>query len=553
MRKKLSLIIFLSISSICAFSQADTLLYLVLFSDKNNSPYSLQTPENFLSQKSIDRRAKQGISLDILDLPVDPAYLSQLDAIEGLSIKYSTKWLNGAVISFNNPSVLTEVESLPFTSLPLALKSRESNPKELLPSQELESRSQLPLSSVSNIYGESFNQIALHRGHLLHEAGYTGKGVNVAIIDAGFSNTDVLPVFDYLRDRNLIHSVYDFVDGDEDVYGGSSHGTFVLSTIGGYMPDSLIGTAPDANYWLFRSEDSDSENPIEECNWIAAAEMADSAGVDLISTSLGYSEFDNSALNYTPSQMDGITAIISKAAEIATSRGIVVLNSAGNKGNSEWSVITAPADARNIIAVGAVKSDSTYASFSSIGPSADGRVKPEIVAMGSQSTYANFSGGVSQGNGTSFACPIFAGLVASLIQAHPNSNSIAIREAVLESANHFYTPSNELGYGIPDVWKAHLLLSSTLSARSNQLQVLAYPNPFQDNLTIVVQNIDSSDFSIKIYDIQGREIPVPQEFLIEGQSLVRRINLSFLSDGFYLLEVESAGQRSVINLIHDSY
>lgn len=528
------------------WAQSDTLTYLVLFSDKNNTPYSLQQPEEFLSNKALLRRQKEGIALDELDLPVNPNYVEELSNVNGLNIRYTSKWLNGAVISFNSPTVLDDVADLNFTTLSLPLRSTTDHGvgKNLLPEQT-ERTSPLPVVEDGNIYGQSFGQIAVHRGQLLHEAGFRGEGVLIGVLDAGFNDTDELSAFSKLYEESRVIGTHDFVDGDANVYHGSSHGTYVLSTMAGYIPDSLIGTAPFANYMLFRTEDSSSESPIEECNWIAAAEMADSAGVDLITTSLGYSTFDNEALNYLPSEMDGETAIITRGTRIAASRGILVLNSAGNKGNSDWNIITAPADADNILAVGAVRADSVHASFSSFGPSADGRIKPEVSAVGFQSTYADLDGGVSKGNGTSFACPILAGLSACLIQAHPNESSQSLRNAIVESAHLFYTPNDSLGYGIPNMWEAHIKLSPFFSSNTEQLQVQVYPNPFREYLTLVIENSENEDLIVEIFDINGRLLEQPVNFVSSGRSNTRTIQLGDLSDGYYLIRVKNNSSTTV--------
>jgi subtilisin family serine protease len=408
------------------------------------------------------------------------------------------------------------------------------------------------MSVPGNVYGDSFDQIAMHRGHLMHEAGFSGKGVDIAVMDAGFSMTDELAVFDHLRTMGLIMGSKDFVDGDENVFHGSSHGTFILSTIAGYMPDSLIGTAPHSNYWLFRTEDSDSESPLEEINWIAAAEFADSVGVDLMTTSLGYSEFDNENLNYTPDEMDGNTAWITRGSEIAASKGILVFSSAGNKGDKDWRIITAPADGRNVISVAAVGRDSSRAFFSSFGPGLNGRVKPDLAALGLQATYANFDGGISRGNGTSFSCPILAGLAACLVQANPRTSASKIRTAIQRSANLFYSPNDSLGYGIPDIWEAQLFLNENIDINDPQLQALVFPNPFQDRLTVVLRNVQE-DVEIQLFDISGREIPGLNSILIHESDLVRTLELSSLPSGFYILRVISGSEELTRNILKSSF
>ncbi len=316
-------------------------------------------------------------------------------------------------------------------------------------------------SGESYDYGQAFNQINMLNGIPLHDLGYDGAGMTIAVLDAGFLNANVLSAFDSLWLNNQIIGYKDFVSPlAPDIFGSHTHGTSVLSTMGANLPAEMVGTAPKADYWLLRSEDDATEYLIEELNWASAAEYADSVGVDVINSSLVYNTFDDPAQDHTYAYMDGNTTPITIAADLAASKGILVVNSAGNSGSSSWHYIGAPADGDSVFSIGAVNSSGVYASFSSTGPTYDGRIKPNVVAQGQGSTIISaYSGNVISGNGTSFSSPITAGMVASLWQAHPDKKNTEIMEAIQQSATQALNPDSLLGFGIPDYFAAHTLLS----------------------------------------------------------------------------------------------
>jgi serine protease AprX len=319
--------------------------------------------------------------------------------------------------------------------------------------------------------------------------------------------------------------------------------------------DSLIGTAPLADYWLFRTEDIGSEFPIEEDNWVAAAEMADSIGLDIINSSLGYSLFDDESYNYSYPDMNGNTARISRAANIASQKGILVVTSAGNSGDDAWHYITAPADADGILTVGAINAEKEHAWFSSYGPSYDGRVKPNVVAIGEQSTFANISGGVNQGNGTSFASPIMAGLMACFWQAHPKLSVPELINHVQQSSSHFYNFNDSLGFGIPDFWKAHESLSNWNTGANSSMPIVIYPNPSNDGVFMVVgRGMDFSNYEFRLFDITGKEIKLSSEFIASEDDSLMQIDLlnegTLLSGGgLYFLRVLSPSDSEVFPLL----
>ena len=353
------------------FEQTAPAKYRIEFTDKNNTPYSLNAPDAFLSAKALERRNKQEIPLTFNDLPVTPAYLDSLTA-SGARVLTVSKWFNAATIQVFDDLALQKIATLTFVKKNYALKSSGGkSPNE----PEGQSGIQAIEASSDLNYGPSWWQTAIHNGHLLHNKGYTGRNITIAVIDGGFYHVNELPAFERLRENGQILGNRDFVDAAADVYAENSHGMSVLSIIGGYIPGELVGTAPDASFWLLRSEDVSSEYKIEEDNWIAAAEFADSVGADIINTSLGYARFDDPLQNHTYAEMDGNTTRISRAADLAASKGMLVVVSAGNQGNIAWKYITAPADADSVLTIGAIDQTGLVAEFSSRGPSSDGQGK----------------------------------------------------------------------------------------------------------------------------------------------------------------------------------
>jgi hypothetical protein len=355
--------------------------YFLKFVDKEGTPYSITNPQEFLSERSIARRDRQNIELTEVDLPVSTVYLGQVLAT-GVQINYSLKWFNGVVVTITDELQLTSLSSLPFV-LEVKQIFVSSAKSTSLPEDEVEQTFQKKAASTDYYnYGNSETQVKMMNGHLLHNKGFRGEGILIAVVDAGFKQANALPAFDSLWIENRVLQTRDFVNPTSNIYEEHSHGMLVLSSIAGNISGQLIGTAPKASFVLIRSEDTSSEQVIEEYNWAAAAEYADSLGVDIINSSLGYYLFDVEGQNYTHNDLDGETTPSAQAANAAFSRGMLVIASAGNEGNNTWQRIITPSDAFGSIAVGAVDASGNYASFSSIGPSADGRVKPDVSAMG---------------------------------------------------------------------------------------------------------------------------------------------------------------------------
>ena len=473
--------------------------YFITFTDKSGTPYSINKPEEFLSERAILRRRKQNIPVTATDLPVDPAYVNELRKL-GITVKHTSKWMNGCIAFSSDAALMDTLERYSFVkSVELTYKNTSSGKAKL----EKE-RPGKKSSITNNQYGKALTQIRSVNGIALHEKGFMGEGMVIAIIDAGFYGVDQLPAFNHLWDNNQILGTEDFVDPNSNIFLEHSHGMNVLSIIGGKIDGSFMGTAPEASFYLLRSEDVHSEYPIEADYWICAAEFADSAGVDLINTSLGYSRFDDSDMNYSYPQLDGSSVRISKAADIAAATGMIVVVSAGNEGSMRWHYITAPADAKNVITVGAMTSDSIKATFSSFGPTADGRIKPDVTAMGVSDAIQLTSGSIGTGSGTSFSAPVITGLMACLWQSMNDMPASRVRKMMIESCNYYTAPDNSMGFGIPN-FKTAYNTSAESHVKIDNDKWDVYPNPFVNQLILITkENITIDKVEVSLYDITGR-------------------------------------------------
>ncbi|MBK8774073.1 MAG: S8 family peptidase [Chitinophagaceae bacterium] len=448
--------------------------YIVSLKNKAFNEYTLANPIAYLSQRAIDRRNRYNIAIDSLDLPVTGRYIDSIRNAGSVTIINTSKWLNQVAIKTSDAVALAKINAYPFVmnvtaiaSLSMANEPTE-NDKFFLENNTgklIGTGDNVPTSSLNGIYdyGLSGPQVTIHNNHFLHNMGFSGQGMQLAMMDAGFFHYQTLPTFDSIRLNNQILGTWDFVANEASVNEDYYHGMQCLSTIAANMPGSFVGQAPKANFYLFRTEDVASEYPIEEQNWAAAAEYADSLGVDVTSTSLGYYSFDDASLNYTYNDMDGNTTISAKAADIAAKKGMLCVVAAGNEGTNSWHYLITPSDADSVLAVGAVNANGDAASFSSYGPSSDGQIKPGVAAVGWMAVVANTSNGAPQfGNGTSFACPNMAGVSTCLWQAFPEVNNMAIIVALQKSASKYTTADDRVGYGIPDVKKAFALLIKKL-------------------------------------------------------------------------------------------
>lgn len=432
-----------------ASAQQDTLKYRISLTDKAATTYSLEQPEAFLSEKAIARRMKQQLPIDSTDLPVCSRYVEEIRR-QGVGIVVIGKWENFVTVSCNDSTLIDRIAALPFVRATEKVWSAPGANRPSISTWRAELANK-PTKYPGNVYGTAFDQIRLCNGDKLHEAGFRGQGMTVAVIDAGFHNVDKIKAMKNIR----ILGTKDFVNPQADLFAEHSHGMMVLSCIGMNRPHVMTGTAPAASFWLLRSEDEYTEHLVEQDYWAAAVEFADSVGVDVINTSLGYYTFDDSSKNYTYRDLDGHTALMSRQASHVADKGMVLVCSAGNSGAGSWKKITPPADAEHILTVGAVDKEGQLAPFSSVGPTADGRIKPDVVAVGLNADVMGTDGNQGQANGTSFATPILCGMVTCLWQACPELTAKELVDLVRRSADRSAFPDNIYGYGLPDIWKAY--------------------------------------------------------------------------------------------------
>jgi subtilisin family serine protease len=443
--------------------------------------------------------------------------------------------MNGAVIQTSSSQILDSILNLPYVSSGKTVNR-------IRPSKKLEEIIE-PISTEKQTttlpYGNSLNQIEMLNGVCLHEKGFSGSSITIAVFDAGFAKSNIHSTFDLLRNNNRLLGTKDFTFLNPiDVFDAStsSHGTAVLGTMAGYSPGNLVGTAPFANYWLIRSEYAPTEYLIEEYNWAAAAEFADSIGADIINSSLGYSTFDDATQNHSMQDLDGKTSVCSKAALICARKGMIVCSSAGNSGGSSWPKIGFPADADSIITVGAVDVNQSIVGFSSIGPTEDGRLKPDVMAQGLASVVANSNGAIGTSSGTSFSSPILAGMVACLWQSNPTKKNMEIIDAIRKSANRVDSPNNQYGFGIPDFCKADQILKGQVEINLGNEIVFYSSNPFSEKCMIYFPN-EIKNAYIELIDVNGKLLFNESINQSQNSNYLKEINLINANDGVYFLKI----------------
>lgn len=528
------LLLFISINS---YAQEDAWVYLV---DKPNEAMALANPISILTQKAITRKQNHGITIDGRDVPVHEPYISNLKTQTGITVLAKSKWFNAVHVRGTEADItalasLTYVDSITYANHSLNDSSRPNG---------AENKHTIEDEAIAFTYGDTQNQVEMINADNLHLENFTGEGLTIAVMDSGFPNVNTMAAFQRLRDNNDLLNGYDFVNRNTDVYANtaSSHGTRVLSTMAGFVQDEFVGTAPDASYYLFITEDVASENPVEESYWVEAAERADSLGVDMINTSLGYRVFDNSNYDYTPSDMNGQVAYISKGASIAVEKGILVVVSAGNAGATTWQTVGAPGDSPAVLSVGAVDANGDYVAFSSQGNVAQvGYQKPDVVARGGSAFVIDQTNTITQNNGTSFSGPIVCGGIAALWQALPNFSATEVMDFVRQSASQFTTPDDLLGYGIPNLALAKSIALSTDDAVLTN--VMFFPNPVQEHLNIRLTTF-SDDLSVLIYSQLGQSV-----FSKKLKSVSNTMDLTNLPSGIYVLKLTSPTASKIFKFI----
>lgn len=496
-------LLFTLLLPILASAQTDSIYrYWVALTDKSGCAYTLDHPEAYLSARALERRQRQSIAVDSLDLPVSERYIQRLEAL-GFRVQNRSKWLNGVALFLTDTAQAAVLDTLPFVSSYTCCHHDAAT----LPERELEDGGSRQFAvRVDSAYSDEYylcgaSQIDQLHGRSLHRAGYEGQGLVIGVCDDGFPGADTIPMFDSLRLQGRLLAARDFVWDGGNPYSVDGHGTAVLSTLASLVPGCYVGTAPKASYVLCRTEDYMSENPMEMYNWVSAAEYLDSLGADVITTSLGYYKFDDTTIRIL---LDGRSAPITIGAETAFSRGMLVVNAAGNNGYYHPPYLNAPADGEHVLTVGAVDIMGQVTSFSSPGPTDDGRIKPDVMALGQEVMFSGTRGYVRSGNGTSFACPIMAGMMTCLWQRFPDWTPQQLCDTIRSWGDRADNPDNSYGYGIPDFARA---LGSTAAAIEEPAAVKSafsvFPNPSHGAVRLKIESADESCMVI-VSDMAGR-------------------------------------------------
>jgi serine protease AprX len=516
--------------------------YMVFFTDKEGTIYSVEEPNKFLTERAIQRRKKSDIAVTEQDFPVNERYRQEVEA-QGIAIFYQSRWLNAIMVE-DYPDKVEALKSLPFVA----------DVVYVAPGQRLNARLRAPAAPKALRQDVPDTQNKLLQIPLMHEQGYTGMGVLIAVLDNGFLGVNQLPQFSHLFDEKRVLRSWDFVRYSPDVFRFRDHGTRALSTIAVRDEGTFTGTAPDASFLLAITEDSgdesrpDTEYIIEEYNWLIASEWADSLGADIITSSLGYSTFDDPAMNYTFADMDGQTAVASRAAAWATERGMLVVSSAGNGRHSSWPGIGTPADADGTLAVGAIDAEGQLAPFSSGGPTADGRIKPEVVALGVNTIVVGANGTYQTNNGTSFSAPQIAGLAAGIWQAYPDLSNLQLRDLIMRSGDRAANPDNEYGWGLPTFRRIQSLVLSIEGDKDSGISI--YPNPVQHSFLVIefkTAEQPNEDIRLYILDATGRTLGIHQ--LLAQSNGRYELDVSGLTGGFYYLKIVVPGGQRVHKFI----
>jgi serine protease AprX len=506
---------------------------MIFFTDKSNSTFSISNPSQFLSQKSISRRNRLSITITNEDLPVNASYVQQVKST-GAKTYHTTKWWNGVLVEANTAS-LSLIGNLAFVK-----KIELVAPGTKLLGGRVRTVNEKTESSLEATDFQ-LTQLGLDK---MQTENYLGTGVDIAQFDSGWKGVNTVAPFANLFTDARLKDQWNYVRNSSDVFTDDSHGTEVLSTMAATIPSVFSGGIPNANFYLYQTEDRFEEYRVEEYNWLFAAERADSIGIDVINSSLGYNQFDDPSMDYTKANLDGNTAVVSKAARKAMDKGIVVVTSAGNEGNKSWNIITAPADVEGILSVGAVSTEGLRSSFSSVGPTADGRTKPDVVALGSATSTISEFGNLKSNSGTSLSSPLVACLAAGLIQAFPNATPSEIYKAIIASGDRYLKPDNSYGYGIPSFTKA----KSYLSYGYLEDEISIFPNPVTNStVTILIKEPVGQLISATVYDYFGNKL-LNNKSISDWKENPIKLDLSSIPNGLYVLEVAS-GKRIVTKKI----
>ncbi|MGY8886813.1 MAG: S8 family peptidase [Flavobacteriales bacterium] len=538
--KKLTLLVAVLAASFMNAQVQDALVFLT---DKEDVAASIANPISILTQDAIDRKTLQSTPIDARDVPVNEDYITQLKNSPGISVYAKSKWMNAVYVRGTQNDIEDLITAGFVSSVEFMDKSLNFRPGGTIPDKFAIENQQ---SRIVYNYGDAANQTIMIRADYLHEQDFTGDGMVVAVLDSGFPNVLNNPAFSSIVAQDRLLGTYDFALRQENVDGTGSHGARTFSDIGGFILDQFVGTAPEASFYLFRTEYGPTENPVEEAWWVEALERADSLGVDVVNTSLGYRAYDNAAYDHSYEDLDGQTTIGARGANHAFDKGMILVTSAGNGGSSSFPTVGTPGDSPGMLTIGAVDSDGDYVSFSSIGPTVDGRVKPDVMAQGLNAAVVSQNGTVSTGSGTSFSSPIMAGAVASLWQARPEIPNGQIMQVVRESAHLFNNPTDEMGYGIPNFEDAlTILLTLGLEDQLRAEQFALYPNPVKTSVNVSFPN-GVTEADVSLYNIIGEQI-----LTVKISNVTNWINLSELGSGMYFATIKSNSKTNSFKLIKE--
>ncbi len=523
-----------------ANGQSPQYRYLILLKDKMGSEYLTSQPQAFLSARAIARRDKMHIKVTEQDLPVNASYIGQLKS-KGAQVLYPLKWINGAVVKAD-PTTLKNLLRLPIVSGYYKNRALDS-----LPNPLKNNFNRILNPNIQPDYGTSLAQINQLGVDVMHQTGFKGENILISLLDDGFMEANNLAALGAVYQEKRVLSTLTTDPTRKSVYESGSHGTAVMSTIAAQVPGKLYGTAFMANFALAQTEESQHELLIEEANWLRGAEWADSLGTDILSSSLGYTTFDNPIYDHSFQDMNGKTALSTLAALWASRRGIICTISAGNEGSSAWKYISSPADADSILTVGAVDRTGSRASFSSIGPSFDNRIKPDVAAMGLATVTALPTGTISTLNGTSFSAPLLAGLAAGLIQANPTKNAWEIMQGIRLSGTNATKPDNNLGFGIPNFDRASKIISPILGTEPNPLpEILIYPNPLATGQQLHIKHAYTKTLQVDIISPQGTVV----QTLNNIPSTLEIFLPPFISGKYYFRFTSEAGSQTIPVLLN---
>jgi len=520
---------------------AQTNRYLVFFKDKSGTPYSIDQPSSFLSEAALARRSREGIVVSEADLPVSPTYTTGLQAV-GADVFFSTKWLNGVLVQCDATLVATLLQ-LPYVDHIEYVAPHA----QLMKGGRVKGTQRTKDAKADDATRVQLQMLGLD---VMQTSGYRGEGRSIAIFDAGFSGVNLTVPFSHLFQDHQINAAWDFVHGSDNVFQYDEHGTEVFSVIAAYQEGVFTGGAYEATFQLYVTEDVSSEYRIEEYNWLFAAERADSSGVDIIHSSLGYYDFDDASMNYPKSAMNGRTAVITRAAQFAADRGIVVVCSAGNEGTLAWQTITAPADAIGVLAVANVTFSGVRVASSSIGPSADGRIKPDVAALGASTSVIKSSGAVGSASGTSLAAPLVTSIVAGVWERYPVFTAQEVMDAIRNSASLAQNPNNQIGYGIPN-FKAVI---NYVEAAEQEQAFDIFPNPVLEgnNDTLTIRPRDPEEIPscrIEFLTSSGREL-FDDEIGFSWLNRTYQTILPQLAPGVYFLRITwGEGKRGIYRIV----